>query len=394
MRCYTLLIPYCILFFLAGCSTAVQKQQAPFTFVIKGIVRHGGPLELMLSNNLYCPPVLDTLIKDHTTDSIFTLTGVANIEGFTGLSVSSTTLKMNAPINLYIDRQTDTIRVEVDFAHTPMGPVSRKMVHTSDTGLQHQLNILTALNDSTALASRQHSVHLKQRFEQAIEQHRDQDIQLLGDSLHQRNERFTKALMTTVRQYIEQHPLTEVSLYAAIDGHLYREDPAYCQQLITRLPAALKASPLAAKLGERIAGHLAKLSMEGKVLPTIHGQTPDGREISAYAEFKSARYTLVQFWASWCGPCIQKIPELNQLYQQHDRKTFAMISVSVDKEREAWLKAIGTNSYQGMHVAEINSQRNIDAYHITTVPHSLLVDNNGRVIRVNPSLDSLRSLLQ
>ena len=87
----------------------------------------------------------------------------------------------------------------------------------------------------------------------------------------------------------------------------------------------------------------------GKVAPDFVQNTPEGKEMRL-SDFKG-KYVLIDFWASWCGPCRRENPNVVRLYNQYKEKGFDILGVSLDRDKARWLKAI--EQYNG---AELDQQ--------------------------------------
>lgn len=108
------------------------------------------------------------------------------------------------------------------------------------------------------------------------------------------------------------------------------------------------------------------------------------------------RYLLVDFWASWCGPCRQENPMLVAIKKEFSGRNFDIISVSLDSDSKAWLKAIKADQMNWMHASDLKGWENSAArvYGIQGVPFNFLLDPAGKVLAVNVRGADLRPFLQ
>ena len=124
---------------------------------------------------------------------------------------------------------------------------------------------------------------------------------------------------------------------------------------------------------------------------------PQGNPITAskvMADPKN-RYVLIDFWASWCGPCMGELPYLRDAYAKYSGKGFQILGVSLDRDRESWLKAIEDEKMTWLHVSDLNYWSNEVAqlYNINSIPSNFLVDcKTGIIVNINlrgPALDRI-----
>lgn len=120
----------------------------------------------------------------------------------------------------------------------------------------------------------------------------------------------------------------------------------------------------------------------GKPAPDFELPDPNGKPVSL-SSFKG-KYVLVDFWASWCGPCRQENPNLVRIYQKYKDQNFTILGVSLDKpgEKNAWMKAVMKDNLTWTQVSELNdwNSKVVNQYSITGIPYNVLVDPNGIVI--------------
>lgn len=120
---------------------------------------------------------------------------------------------------------------------------------------------------------------------------------------------------------------------------------------------------------------------------------PDTQDESVSLEEQKGSITVVDFWASWCGPCRGKHPELIELYEKFKGENFKMIGVSIDQRKEDWLKAIEQDKLPWVNVWDEESVLS-EEVGIFGIPFIYLLDEQGEIIASNPSLELLDKLLE
>ena len=136
----------------------------------------------------------------------------------------------------------------------------------------------------------------------------------------------------------------------------------------------------------------------GSVLPEFKQNDATGKLISL-SSFRG-KYVLVDFWASWGRPCRMEIPNVVQAYQNFKDKNFVILGVSLDKEKEPWLKAIKNDKLDWAQVSDLKywDSEVVPLYKIEGIPFNVLIDPNGIIIakelRGSALQDKLRSVLK
>jgi peroxiredoxin len=122
------------------------------------------------------------------------------------------------------------------------------------------------------------------------------------------------------------------------------------------------------------------------VLPDVNGKTVK------LSDFKG-KVVLVDFWASWCGPCRMENPNVVRMYNAYKDKGFEILGVSLDKDRNAWLEAIQKDGLRWTQVSDLKYWQSDAAklYNVTGIPYTVLVGKDGKIIEKNlrgPALDA------
>lgn len=132
--------------------------------------------------------------------------------------------------------------------------------------------------------------------------------------------------------------------------------------------------------------------------PNLDGQVVS---LKSVVENKKNRYVLLDFWASWCGPCMREVPTLLEAHKLYHKKGFEIYGVSFDNKKEAWKAAIEKNKMGWVNVSVLNRFDNKAAedYAVESIPTNILIDcSNGVIIARNlhgqQVLDKLAELLK
>lgn len=107
----------------------------------------------------------------------------------------------------------------------------------------------------------------------------------------------------------------------------------------------------------------------------------------------AGKITVIDFWASWCGPCRGKHPELIELYEKFQGEKFNMVGISIDADSESWLKAIEQDQLPWMNALD-KEQVLWKELGLVAIPFTCLLDEQGEIIALNPSLELLDKLLE
>mgnify|MGYP002610892088 FL=1 len=144
--------------------------------------------------------------------------------------------------------------------------------------------------------------------------------------------------------------------------------------------------------GKAIAAQIAKLESTaiGQIAPNFTITTPEGESISLY-DIKG-KVKLIDFWASWCGPCRGENPHVVEIYKEYHPKGLEIFGVSLDNNKEAWVKAIADDGLVWKHGSDLKGWQSAPAqlYSVSGIPHTVLLDENNKIIAKNLRGDELK----
>lgn len=129
----------------------------------------------------------------------------------------------------------------------------------------------------------------------------------------------------------------------------------------------------------------------GKVIDNFKLKNQLDKEINLN-EIKTD-YILLDFWASWCGPCIEKFPKLKELYAKNEKK-LTVIAISIDTDKNKWLKALNKSSDKFVNVIDDSIANLSKLYSVNKIPFTILINSKKEIIAVDPDFDTINRLIK
>ena len=185
------------------------------------------------------------------------------------------------------------------------------------------------------------------------------------------------------RAFVSNHPKSPLALFALKQYAGYDIDAEKVEPLFAKLPTTTKQWKSAQDFKEMI--DIAKKTGVGKYAMEFTQNDTLGNPL-ALSSLKG-KYVLVDFWASWCGPCRAENPNVVKVFNQYKDKGFTILGVSLDRPnaKEKWMKAIHDDGLAWNHVSDLKFWDNEVAkqYGIKAIPQNLLLDPQGKIIAKN-----------
>ncbi len=203
-----------------------------------------------------------------------------------------------------------------------------------------------------------------------------------ADSLMVLAENIFNEIDVQQKDFIKTHPASYVSPYL-LSRVYYDMEAEVLDGILSAFDPKLDSVATVVTLRERV--NKLKLVAVGQTAPDFTMNDADGNPVKLSDVYSKNEYTLVDFWASWCGPCRRENPNVVATFNAFKTKGFGVFGVSLDTDKAKWMKAIADDQLAWQHVSDLKGWKNEAAalYSVNSIPANLLIDKTGKIVGRN-----------
>lgn len=198
-----------------------------------------------------------------------------------------------------------------------------------------------------------------------------------------------KQFRELVMEYAEKNTDNEfgyflLTAYDDMAGMSDTDDPTEADtklELIKKLPRHMQERQALKMVVKKLSQ--MKSTAEGNIMPDFTMNDINGKPISALAEIGKNKITVIDFWASWCGPCRVEMPHMVRMYNGYKDKGLGILGISLDSKREAWEAASKELGVAWPQMSDLRGWDNAAArmFNVQSIPQTIVVDSNGKILK-------------
>jgi peroxiredoxin len=350
-----------VIFLIQGCQSAGSKEKiasADSTYTITGKIAGLDTGWIYLFNRQVEPRKFDSVRINHGD---FTFTGKADSPQYCLLGIPNAEHEKEYRLGFFVENGHINITGSKD-------SVEKAVITGSATEDEYK----------SFLAGRKSLDDEEIGLEKLYDSVEKKDDKMMLDSLQKIFKLHSIKEKDYVKAFAKNHSASVISAFEVYQQFSYNPDAAELDDIYNNFAISIQHSYFGKKIKDVL--DIAKKTAIGNPAPDFMQNDVSGKSVSL-ASFKG-KYVLVDFWASWCGPCRAENPNVLKAYSKFHPKGFNILGVSLDDQKDKWEQAIKNDKLVWTQVSDLQGWKNSAAvmYGVQGIPMNFLIDKDGKIV--------------